>query len=130
MSAVLDALKGAKGWDNPPPDARAAIAALNADDPAPPEARWKRIDLHFGAAGEESRVYVDGKPVLDHTVAGSGIALRRIWKEPFSVEVSDRFRDGAEHPIAADEPMNADQLWHMHKREIGTNDWLQERAPE
>jgi len=112
---------------------------------AVPEAlRKKHLYLHFGAADEQAWVYVDGKLAVEHSCGSMKAGVGTLWTQPFHCEVADRSRDGAGHTIAvrvannwgtgglyepvywiaSDEPLDADQLWRVHKRENANWEWL------
>jgi len=110
----------------------------------PEKMRKKHIYLHFGAADEQAWVYADGKLVVENSCAARKMTLGRLWHIPFHADVSGVFKDGKEHTlavrvlnqggcgglvepvylIASDEPLDADQLWRVHKRENANWEWL------
>jgi len=99
----------------------------------PKELRRKHLYLHFGAADEESWVYVDGKQVFEHTRHSTGLGLGEVWTRPFHFECGKLIGDGESHLIAvkvhnwwgagglyepvhlvgSDKPLDRDAIWRI-----------------
>lgn len=112
----------------------------------PEPLRRTHVYLHFGATDEQAWVYVDGKLVLENSMESTKMPLGRLWHIPVSTEVTASLGDGKEHLIAvrvnnaygsgglyepvylmaADEPLDADQLWRMAKQKNKEWTWLWE----
>jgi hypothetical protein len=45
--------------------------------------------LHFSACDEDAWVYLNGRQVLEHTVANTGMLSTEIWLIPFVVSLND-----------------------------------------
>ncbi|HEY1106554.1 MAG TPA: glycoside hydrolase family 2 TIM barrel-domain containing protein [Agromyces sp.] len=66
-----------------------------------------RVILHFGAVDQRCRVFVDGEPVGEH----EGGYL------PFSIDVTDRLADGAEHELVVDVVDPSDTSFHSRGKQ-------------
>ena len=67
--------------------------------PPQPERLRSFMVLHFGAVDEQGRVYLNGKPVGEHTVDSTGRSIHALWDEPFGVEVSRHLRTEGENVV-------------------------------
>jgi hypothetical protein len=65
----------------------------------PESAAGKRLVLRFGAVDEEAWVYLNGRPVGEHTEASTGRTVHQIWDEPFEVPLTGA-RIGGENVLA------------------------------
>jgi len=56
--------------------------------------------LYFGGVDEEAWVYVNGKLVLEHTIAATGKPASALWNEPFIIDVTDMLNQDGVNTIA------------------------------
>ena len=107
-------------------------------------ARARRF-LYFGAADEESWIYVDGKLAFEHSRRTTGLGFSELWTRPFFFECGKVLTPGREHTIAvkvfnnwgsgglykpihligSDTPLSPEQLWKIvreHEQKNKTNE--------
>jgi len=105
----------------------------------PPELRKKHLYLHFGAADEESWVYIDGVLAFEHTRRSAKVGLVEIWTMPFFFDCAKLLGNEKEHTLAvrvhnfygagglyrpvnlvgSDEPLDRDQIWRAIQKHRG-----------
>ena len=68
--------------------------------PPLPEKKRSFAYIYFGGVDEQAWVYLNGKPVFDHTVASTGLTTAKLWEAPFSVDVSQLLHDDGPNVLA------------------------------
>lgn len=66
----------------------------------PAEPARKRAYLYFGAVDEDAWVYLNGKQVLEHSCASTGLIPEQIWMTPFLIDVAPQLRAGQANTLA------------------------------
>ncbi|MBT4820890.1 MAG: DUF4838 domain-containing protein, partial [Lentisphaerae bacterium] len=56
----------------------------------PKEHRGRPIELFFEAVDEQAWVFVNGKPIGEHSIASTGRTIGQLWEEPFVVKAPVR----------------------------------------
>lgn len=72
----------------------------------------KSVYLFIGAVDEDAWVYVNGKPVLDHSRKTLGLTGGEIWNMPFAVNIKPYLKKGKNDiTVKVKDDMNAGGIW-------------------
>ena len=88
------------GWESQGFKGYLGYGWCRAELPPLPAHHRTHVYVHFGAVDEQAWVYLNGKPIAEHTMAKTGLPLDEIWLEPFGVDVSKRLRADGPNVLA------------------------------
>lgn len=97
--AVVRSDKG-NGWESQGFPDYTGLGWYRQQFAAPAAPLPKHAYLYFAAVDEDAWVYLNGKPVAEHTCPGTGLTPDQIWTTPFVVDVAAQLRPGQSDTLA------------------------------
>ena len=98
---VRSDLPGYQGWESQGFPGYIGFGWYRQSFPVPSDLeKFPFAFLHFGAVDEDAYVYLNGKPVYEHSCASTGLPPESIWVTPFAFQAKPYLRFGQRNTLA------------------------------